>query len=545
MITSVAQRIGLDIGAAPVHEARIQAAADAGARMVRLRFALGDRSHADDDFLDEARQSVMAARGARFRVLGVLDGGLTVAPAGAGAWSDDSPPALAAAWVDELAGNASRLVESLSGLVAAWEIAPTPNLLVNGERRISPARWAAMLGAVGPRVRAADPGASIVAGGLVSDEFVDGVTYFRQAAEAGAWPSQGAPFDAIGLALRVAPEGGGSEGIVKTLVSERAQRLWRAAVALIGEDRIDGLWVTSVGWDAVKAGESAQARNLWTTCDTLTADPLIRSVIWSSLVDTEGASGLYAASDLSPDSRRPAWKAFNDFAVYAAQIGVASNASLSALVPEPETELESAIPTKDEIEIEIAAEEIELGSLFDDATDMDSDSEPIEAELVDPVPVEMTPIDSGADGSELGSPGHVGTPASRITFRVPRILDLLQASGLEGKALEQALDAVAARYGSREWLPAGEYEIEIADRSGDRLPDEGAASIDRPTNQHVLSAFYRAGGGTWSLLAKAGLDLADLVTARGEPYKGPAIETLSRLDRGEVESIVGELEFGL
>lgn len=315
---SVAQRIGLDIGAAPNAEARIRAAADAGARLVRLSFPLGDRSYADEAFLAEARRTVDSARGARLRVLGVLDGRLTVAPDGAGTLTDEGPSALAAAWTDEMAGNAGRLVDALAGIVSAWEIEPAPNRVVESERRIAPARWAAILETVGARVRAADPEASIVAGGLVSDDRVDGVSYLGQAAEAGGWSSGDLPFDAIGIVLRIAPEGGGSESVVKSLISERAQRLWSAAGALLGEDRIDGLWVTSVAWDAVKAGESAQARNLWTACDSLTADPLIRSVIWSGLVDEGSASGLFASADLSPDARRPAWTAFNDFALYAA-----------------------------------------------------------------------------------------------------------------------------------------------------------------------------------------------------------------------------------
>ena len=143
---SVANRIGLDIGTLSDAEGRIEAAAAAGARVIRLRFPLGNHAYADSAFLAEAQAAVDAARSARLRVLGVLDGGLTVAPNGAGTWSHDAPVALADAWTNEMAGNAGRLVTALAGRVAGWEIMPAPNLLTRGSRRIDPLRWAAVLG---------------------------------------------------------------------------------------------------------------------------------------------------------------------------------------------------------------------------------------------------------------------------------------------------------------------------------------------------------------------------------------------------------------
>ena len=650
---SVANRIGLDIGTLPDAEVRIHAAADAGARVIRLRFPLGDHAYASTTFLDEAKRAVDAARSSRLRVLGVLDGGLTVAPSGAGTWSHDAPQALASAWTSEMAGNAGRLVTALAGRVVAWEVMPAPNLLKRGARRIDPSRWAAILAEVGPAARAADPEAVIIAGGLVSDELIDGVTYLREAAEAGNWSATNIPFGALGLVLRVAPDGGDSESIVTTLVSERAQRLWRAAAALIGVADLDGLWVTSVAWDAVKAGESAQARNLWTACDTLTANEQVRSVIWSGLVDAEGASGLFAATDLSPDSRRPAWRAFNDFAVYAAQIGVGPEMSLDEVEASsdddsPDETLESESPqvadpwgirmqTKepsdagqaaqaateagavdsaeptdtaeaaDVLDADESVDDVELdggdsdgltdstdserGSSDDESgaeSDTEADAEPdtgSKAAIGDTV--EDAPIDHdeqptshttsiaepepsigadepepsiGADepepsiGADEPEPSIVApeptapAPAPeqmpalrRIAFSVPRVVDLLRQEGLEGGDLEVALDAVTARYGSREWLPAGDYEVELPETRDDVAAGDPEARSDHPTNQRVLSAFYRAGGGTWTLLARAGLDLADLVTARGAEYDDPELESLEGLQDDEIAAIISEL----
>jgi hypothetical protein len=320
---TVIESIGVDIGPAGAAASRAPAAARAGARIVRLRLALEGRGTVGDALLTEARAAVESAREARLRVIAVVDSDLTVAPEvvdGRGV-----PASVASAWGRELSNNASRLAAALAPHVAAWEILPGPNWrgAAGGAPRMTPVRWAELLGIVGPELRRAAPEATIVAGALISDAEDDGVEYLREAASAGQW-SHGAPFHALAIQLAVMPEGGPSESVVAATVAERVQRLWRTASSAIGgERRPEGLWVTGLSWDAVYAGEAAQARNLWTAFDTLTADPVIRAVIWTGLVDVRSASGLFAGRSLEASDRRPAWRAFNDFATYARQISPA------------------------------------------------------------------------------------------------------------------------------------------------------------------------------------------------------------------------------
>jgi hypothetical protein len=89
-------------------------------------------------------------------------------------------------------------------------------------------------------------------------------------------------------------------------------------------------------------------------------------------------------------------------------------------------------------------------------------------------------------------------------------------------------------YPDREWLPPGEYQV--------TLPARHANSPASYTNQQIISALYRAGGGTWSVLDKSGLLLSDLAHRRDQPYSGPAIENLASLSDDEVERVLAALQ---
>jgi len=330
---TILDRIGIDLGTATAADAPAMArsAADAGARIGRVRFVLGAQSGVDEHVIAEATAVADGLVAAGLRVIGVVDGGLTVAPDGLG---DSAPDALAAAWADELSQNAAALAGALGARVGAWEILPAPN--APDGPRMSAARWAAAVDAVCRAVGLVAPDATLVAGGLWNDDADDGVDFLRAAARAAGWSASRQPFDGLAIQLHLFRDGGPSEGTVAATLSERSQRLWRAAAAALGDEAIESLWVTGVAWDAVYAGESAQARNAWTALDTFTANPDVAAVIWTGLIDEAGATGLYASGDLSPDHRRPAWRAFKDFALYAAQISPAPQ----ILIHEPDESFE-------------------------------------------------------------------------------------------------------------------------------------------------------------------------------------------------------------
>lgn len=335
-------RIGLDLGPALAAETLGAAAAEAGADLVRVRFALGDRPEPDGAFIEAARGTTEALRAAGLRILGIIDSDLTVAPEGMGAFAESTPGPLARVWIEELVANAAHLAASLGDRVSAWEILPEPNR--GRPARIAPARWAELLAAVGAAMRAVQPQATLVAGGLVSDDDDDGVDYlraaFRAAREGHLWPKGVPPFDALGIVLRILPDGGASEDAVASQLGDRTRRLWRVMEQVEGEATAAArsIFVTGLAWDADRSGPDVQARNVWTALDSLTSDPVVRMVVWSALNDARapggGAVGLYAGASTDPADRRWAWNAFNDFALYARQISP-SGWSEDLLAPAP------------------------------------------------------------------------------------------------------------------------------------------------------------------------------------------------------------------
>ncbi|MEO8082783.1 MAG: hypothetical protein ABI780_03110 [Ardenticatenales bacterium] len=578
----VIDRIGVDLGPSTAAAARVAAAAAIGARVVRLRFALDQRRVVDDAFLADARAAVEAAHAARMRVLAVIDGALTVAP---DALADDAgvDALVAAAWIEELAEHAALLARAIGDRVAAWEVMPAPNEGLVGRGPLAPARWAAVLDAVGRALRDAAPNGRIVAGGLVSSADDDAVDYLRAAIDAGRWSVGTPPFDAIGLRLRLLPDGGVDEAAVRAAVAERTGRAWRAAVAALGRHAsdVDALWVTGLGWDAETTGDAVQARNLWTAFDTLTADPHVGAVIWAALADDGAANGLFSAVDLDPATARPSWKAFSDFAQYARQISPAPSILFDpngpAMLGLDDDAADGVLEEDRVVRGDSLADDV-----ADDATDDAADDRADNAADNGP----DNAADDAADDQADAAAARVDTPApppaipphGAIRFRVPTVGELLAASGVPAGDIPRALDAVELRYGSRDWLPPGEYAVDLgaapavragdpmgAERGGPDGRDPAVAPAREPvsldmglgggiaaarvsagglTNQHVLTAFYRAGGGSWALLQRAGLDLADLVSQRDESYRGAAVASMGALSAEERSAVLGELGAG-
>jgi hypothetical protein len=490
---SVAERIGLDLGAAPEAGRLAAEAAEVGAAWARVRFALRDGPVPDEAFLASARATVDELCASNLRVLAVIDGDLTVAAGGAGAFEEPPRKPLAEAWAAELCGNATRLAEALGEHVVAWEVLPLPN--VGQPPRIAPSRWAALLAAVAAAIRSAAPGAMVVAGGLLCDERDDGVEYLQAAlgaAAAGLWPDARPPFDALGLELRLLADGGPSEDLVAAALSERLRRLWRVLERFEGTVAATehGVLVTGVGWDSSRTGEDVQARNLWTALDTLTTDGIVRAVVWSGLQDTAAAaSGLSRPGEPAATGRRPAWRAFNDFAHYARQIGAPAPAAV-LLAP-------------------LAGESLEV-----------------------PGPEAAAPVTATAVAAAIATAGP--DDGTEVVFRIPDAAEVLRAQGLEGPRLEAALVAVTAKYGGYEWLPPGEYRITLS--AGEPAPAQPTY-----TNQQIISALYRAGDGSWSLFERSGLVLSQLASRRNDPYSGPPIESLGALSEAERETVLEAL----
>jgi hypothetical protein len=178
-----------------------------------------------------------------------------------------------------------------------------------------------------------------------------------------------------------------------------------------------------------------------------------------------------------------------------------------------------------------------------------------------------------------------------VHFEIPNSEAVLRARGFEGARLAAVLAAVERRYGGHAWLPPGEYTVTvprlphgagetagdgaiapgeaappgqdpIAEPRSSEPPTSEAPSSEPPTpeapfsespssdaetapgfsNQQMISALYRAGGGTWSLFERAGLNLRDLAARRTQPYEGPDPSSFDGLDEAERSRLLRELD---
>jgi len=103
-----------------------------------------------------------------------------------------------------------------------------------------------------------------------------------------------------------------------------------------------------------------------------------------------------------------------------------------------------------------------------------------------------------------------------ITFEIPAVEQILTSQGVPAAELPIVLQEIQQQYGPPAQLVPGRYQVSLPDRI-------------QYTNQDIINAFWKAGGSTWTLLEKAGLDLLALASARDDIYAGPAIDSLPNL----------------
>ncbi len=126
--------------------------------------------------------------------------------------------------------------------------------------------------------------------------------------------------------------------------------------------------------------------------------------------------------------------------------------------------------------------------------------------------------------------------AEVVDFRIPDAAEVLRAAGIDGARLAAVLDAVRQKYGDPAWLPAGDYHVSL------RPPTPAPAAPPAAyTNQQIISALYRAGGGTWDVFERSGLKLGDMAARRTQAYAGPAVADMAGLSLDERDVVAHEL----
>jgi hypothetical protein len=281
--------VGERFGAASSHiklfdaatvEGELDAMADAGTGWLRCDFAWADLEPAEgswnftgaDRVVDEAE-----ARG--IKVLGILGTSPSWANGGQ-EWN--WPPTDIEAWEDYVFTTVSRY----RGRVAAWEIWNEENIPAFWQPEPDADDYVALLAAASPRIRAADPAATIVMGGVAGLGSANLADYL----------SRGAADYVDAIAYHPYAETIGVEGQPEEDLLRPKESLCRNLVALVHglialyTDKDLQIWLTEVGWTNCAetppgVDEATQAAYLLRTMINYASTDVDR-VIWYNLRDT-------------------------------------------------------------------------------------------------------------------------------------------------------------------------------------------------------------------------------------------------------------------
>jgi hypothetical protein len=217
-----------------------------------------------------------------------------------------------AAGVSAYADFMGSLAKEFAGRVAVWELWNEPDgTFWTGDGSATPAHYAAMLKATYPAIKAQDPGATVIVGGLVGHDFdfVEGLY------DNGAGPY----FDGVGVhtdtACRI-----DAPGVVYREESGRIGRFaftgYREVHATMERhgDGAKGIWMTEIGWNdaadltcdeganqgtrAKGVSAADQAKFLKQAFACVAPDPYVKLMSWFTLQDGVASSrfGLFDAA---------------------------------------------------------------------------------------------------------------------------------------------------------------------------------------------------------------------------------------------------------
>ena len=329
----------------------IQATQDLGSRWTRLHVQWSEAEPSEgalnEWWIAEYEESIDRARAAGQKVVLMLYN----APAWASGSSTRNTPRDPA----DFASFAARLAHRFRGKVTGYEIWNEPNIERFWSNGPDAREYADLLRAAHPAIKAVDPGAEIVFGGLSGNDY----PFLKRAYEAGAEGS----FDVMG-AHPYTYCGSTGPGDVRrsggriTPDSFTGYRELRATMVAEGDSH--PIWVTEFGWNTSnrkcdpgagfwQGGVNAadQAKYLSRGFEIMDSDPYVEVAMWYSLRDPYWLEG---ASD-DPESStglltvgygtKPAYSAFRSFA----RGGVGGEAPAQPTTP-PEADPQVSISLK-------------------------------------------------------------------------------------------------------------------------------------------------------------------------------------------------------
>lgn len=301
----------------------VAAIEDVGSKWVRLNVKWAEAEPVNNAYnewwLKEYEKAIALARGAGQRVIVMVD----TAPI----WASGSPTSNVPSDPRDYADFMSYLSSRLRGTVDAYEVWNEPNLKRFWSTGPDASRYAALLKATYPRIKASDPVAQVVFGGTSGNDY----EFLEAAYAAGAKGS----FDV--MATHPYPYCGStgpadvrreSDGRISK-DSYLGYREVRATMAAQGDAK--PIWFTEFGWNTSTTGcnpgagiwqggvsEADQAKNLYEAYKLIEGDSYVEVALWYDFrnnywmkdADTPEARYGLLRTDFSPKPAYDAYKAY-------------------------------------------------------------------------------------------------------------------------------------------------------------------------------------------------------------------------------------------
>lgn len=330
-------KVCLDTGA-PISGSQILVDADAlaaaGAEYVRINFILGPWTSPDDTTRHDGRtwfetydKVINSLIDRNIKVYGLI--GAQAVKCGHPLNSDD--------YVKEYARNFTSIVGHFKDRVRVYESFNEPNDWAGGTTsQVQPQFFAKMLQEIFLAVKINnghrdDPAwqVTLVSGPLFGHDISDGygdtaAPYLQETYKAGieqlAWKEikqkYGAyPLDGVGYHTYVR-QGKNTEQAIKDRLNYNLNSIWNVVEEFEGTGSSKKMWISECGWNTCRLSEEEQARNLVLALGVFRDHPNVCFGTWFQICDF-GANdmwGLFRSKPYTEVNRKPAWKAFKDFA---------------------------------------------------------------------------------------------------------------------------------------------------------------------------------------------------------------------------------------
>lgn len=227
-------------------------------------------------------------------------------------------------YVDRFAVKAGgELAAHYKGQISRWEVWNEPNAgtsspvpgVYSGGSFIYPSNFAWLLTLTYRAIKTANPVATVISGGVLSQDGDSGSDYLSRTYEMGirnaAWTRGAYPFDAVGQHLYIDQ----SRAVSADKLSSSLQDVRDTYRTYEGSATSKATYITEVGWSTDSVSAAVQARNLQTVYTTTLNTGYVAQTYWFNVQDIPEAGLSFGLVD-GNGVRKPAFSAYVQYAAY-------------------------------------------------------------------------------------------------------------------------------------------------------------------------------------------------------------------------------------